>query len=95
LVTFNVAENQLTVVAPAAVQNEVARFLKQADSVPPLVVIKCEIARIDSDGKRTVLSRPTIRSHVGQQAAIITGTFEGEKLEFLLTPQVEFNPDID
>lgn len=81
------ATNSVLVVAPAHVQASVARLLEQIDRSQPQVVIQCLITRVGPDGKRTILSRPQVRTLNNQTSTIQFGQ-DGESLEITLTPKI-------
>jgi type II secretory pathway component GspD/PulD (secretin) len=80
--------NALTVRALPIEQERISRLLAKLDATPIAVEIKCLLTRIGPDGKRSVLSKPQVRTLDGIEAMISVGSTDGESYEVTLVPKV-------
>jgi hypothetical protein len=82
------ASNSVAVVASEAQHGRVGKLLEALDARPASVEIQCELVRIDAEGKRTILSRPTVRTLDEHPTMFSVGQRGGETFEVTLTPKV-------
>lgn len=87
LIIPNMRANALTVIATEAIQKQVADLIRTEDADPTQIEIKCELTEI-VNGRRNILTRPTIRTINGQTVTVSVGNAE-RTLEIVVTPVVK------
>jgi hypothetical protein len=79
--------NTLTATALPKAHERISQLLAKLDATPIAIEIRCVLTRVGPDGKRSVLSKPQVRTLDGIEAMISVGSAD-ESYEVTLVPKV-------
>ncbi|MGC4006674.1 MAG: hypothetical protein QM811_27545 [Pirellulales bacterium] len=80
--------NSFAAYALPEVHERIQSLIAKLDARPAMVKINCELSRTDSEGKRTVISRPQVMTIDAMEAMISVGQADGETFEVKLLPNI-------
>lgn len=81
-------KNEFTANALPELHARLQSLIAKLDARPPMVKIACELARTDSKGTRTVISRPQVITVNANEAMFSVGQEDGEIIEVKLVPNI-------